>query len=89
MSYRLPSGKLPRILKKHTCRTRFGDVELAHNHRFKAEVSGFFISPHLQNLMALADASDVYSASNDLFKAFLDIDMSVSQVYRVSKVLVN
>ncbi|WP_071501470.1 hypothetical protein [Arsenicibacter rosenii] len=37
--------------------------------------------------MALAGVSDVYSASNDLFKAFLGIDMSVSQVYRVSSVL--
>lgn len=39
--------------------------------------------------MALAGTSDVFSASNDLFKAFLDMDMSVSQVYRVSNVLGN
>lgn len=37
--------------------------------------------------MALAGVSDVYSASNDLFKAFLNIDVSASQVYRVSSVL--
>jgi hypothetical protein len=39
--------------------------------------------------MALAGVSDVYSASNDLFQAFLGINMSVSQVYRVSNVLGN
>lgn len=37
--------------------------------------------------MALAGASDVYSASNDLIKSFLGIPISVSQVYRVSNVL--
>lgn len=37
--------------------------------------------------MALAGASDVYSASNDLFESFLGISISVSQVYRVSNVL--
>lgn len=37
--------------------------------------------------MALAGTSDVYSASNDLFKAFLEIDIAISQVYRVSNVL--
>lgn len=39
--------------------------------------------------MALAGVSDVYSASNDLFHAFLGIDISVSQVYRVSNILGN
>jgi hypothetical protein len=39
--------------------------------------------------MALAGVSDVYSASNDLFRAFLGIDVSASQVYRVSNVLGN
>lgn len=37
--------------------------------------------------MALAGASDVYSASNDLLNAFLGVTQSVSQVYRVSTVL--
>lgn len=37
--------------------------------------------------MALAGASDVYSASNDLIKSFLGIAISASQVYRVSNVL--
>lgn len=37
--------------------------------------------------MALAGASDVYSASNDLFQSFLGIPISASQVYRVSNVL--
>lgn len=37
--------------------------------------------------MALAGASDVYSASSNLFEAFLGIDVSASQVYRVSSVL--
>ena len=52
-------------------------------------MNGFFISPHLQNLMALAGVSDVYSASNDVFRAFLGIEVSGSQVYRVSNVLGN
>lgn len=34
--------------------------------------------------MALADVNDVYSKSNDLLKAFLGIDISESQVYRVT-----
>lgn len=34
--------------------------------------------------MALAGVSDVYSAGNDLIKAFLGIDLSATQVYRVS-----
>ena len=37
--------------------------------------------------MALAGVSDVYSASSNLFRAFLQIDVSPSQVYRVSTVL--
>lgn len=37
--------------------------------------------------MALAGASEVYGASNDLFKAFLGIDTSSSQLYRVSTIL--
>ena len=37
--------------------------------------------------MAIAGVSDVYSASNDLFRAFLEIDVSASQVYRVSTLL--
>lgn len=37
--------------------------------------------------MALAGVSDVYSASTNWFKAFLGIDISTSQVYRVSSVL--
>lgn len=37
--------------------------------------------------MALAGASDVYSASNELLNAFLGITQSVSQVYRLSTVL--
>lgn len=73
--------------KKNRCQTRFGQVELAHSHRFKAKTNGFFITPYLQELMALAGASDVYSASNDLFKAFLGMDISATQIYRVSSLL--
>ena len=39
--------------------------------------------------MALAGVSDVYAARSDLFKAFLGIHMSASQVYRVSNILGN
>ncbi len=78
------TGKPP---KKNTCQTRFGKIEIAHNHRFKAKTNGFFITPYLQELMALAGVSDVYSAGNDLLKAFLGIDLSVSQVYRVTNLL--
>jgi hypothetical protein len=44
----------------------------------------FSISPYLQNLMAWAGVSDVYSKSNDLLNAFLEINISESQVYRVT-----
>lgn len=37
--------------------------------------------------MAIAGVSDVYSASSDVFKAFLGIDISPIQVYRVSNQL--
>lgn len=37
--------------------------------------------------MALAGVSDVYSASNDLLNAFLGINLSLSQVYRVTNLL--
>jgi hypothetical protein len=57
---------------------------LSKNHRFEAKCNGFFISPYLQNLMALAGVSDVYSKSNDLLNAFLGINISESQVYRVT-----
>jgi hypothetical protein len=62
-------------------------VEIAHSHRFKAKTNGFFITPHLQELMARAGVSDVYSASNDLLEAFLGIPISLSQVYRVTHLL--
>ena len=57
-------GQAPENPQKKNCRTRFGTIELGHNHRFKPKVNGFFISPHLQNLMALAGVSDVYSAAS-------------------------
>jgi hypothetical protein len=37
--------------------------------------------------MALAGVSDVYSKSNDLLNTFLGIDISESQVYRVTDCL--
>lgn len=62
-------------------------IEIAHSHRFKAKTNGFFITPHLQELMARAGVSDVYSASNDLLEAFLGVPISLSQVYRVTHLL--
>jgi len=62
-------------------------VEIAHSHHFKAKTNGFFITPHLQDLMARAGVSDVYSASNELLEAFLGIPISLSQVYRVTHLL--
>ena len=87
MSYRQPLEKHLKTPKKNNCQTRFGQIEVAHSHRFKAKTNGFFITPYLQELMALAGVSDVYSASSNLFRAFLQIDVSPSQVYRVSTVL--
>ena len=87
MSYRQPLEKHLKTPKKNNCQTRFGQIEVAHSHRFKAKTNGFFIIPYLQELMALAGVSDVYSASSNLFRAFLQIDVSPSQVYRVSTVL--
>lgn len=87
MSYRPLLGNRLKILKKNTCQTRYGLVEIAHSHRFKAKTNGFFITPYLQELMAHAGVSDVYSASNDLLEAFLGIRVSLSQVYRVTHLL--
>lgn len=50
-------------------------------------MNGFFISPYLQELMAIAGVSDVYSASSKILNAFLGIDIALSQVYRVTNLL--
>lgn len=54
---------------------------------FQAKTHGFFISPYLQDLMARAGVSEVYSESNDLLQIFLCIKVATTQVFRVTNAL--
>lgn len=81
--------KAPANKQKKHLSNPLGKVELAKNYRFEAKCNGFFISPCLHNLIALAGVSDVYSKSNDLLNAFLEITISENQVYRVTDCIGN
>ena len=86
-SWRVTLGNYLNRCEKKYCQSRFGRIAIADDHVFKAKTHGFFISPYLQDLMARAGVSDVYSESNDLLRMFLCIEVATTQVFRVTNAL--
>ena len=81
-------GELPESPRKIKYgQSRFGRIAIADDHAFQAKTHGFFISPYLQDLMARAGVSDVYSESNDLLQMFLGIEVATTPVFRVTNAL--
>jgi hypothetical protein len=57
---------------------------VSKSHPFSLPVRGRRVSPYLQSLMTYAGVNEVYAQGKDLFAKFLRIEVSTSQVYRVT-----
>ena len=64
--------------------TTLGYVTINNNHRFSKRTNGFQISPRLQELMVYAGQTDSYDNCNEVIKTFINVEVSSTQVYRVS-----
>lgn len=64
--------------------TQFGQVNINKSHDFSEGMNGFQISPRLEEMMVYADQMDCYEKCNEVLHQFLDINVSVAQVYRVT-----
>ena len=70
--------------KKKTL-TKFGEITLSKSHNYmKDSKNGFGISPLMQELMTYAGHLDCYAKSDEILNRFLSVEVSVSQVYRVT-----
>jgi hypothetical protein len=65
--------------------TRFGEIATVKSNPYMDGVKhGFGISPCMQELMTYAGHLDCYVRSHEILSQFLSIEMSPSQVYRVT-----
>ena len=64
--------------------TRLGYIDINKTHDYSEPVQGFRISPYLQSLMTYAGVKDVYASSKEFFETLLRLNVSPSQVYRVT-----
>jgi hypothetical protein len=62
----------------------FGEVTIAKSHPFSDALNGFQISPRMQQLMTYCGQLDSYEKSNEVLKEMLQIEVSDSQIYRVT-----
>jgi hypothetical protein len=62
----------------------FGEVTIAKNHPFSDALNGFQISPRMQQLMTYCGQLDSYEKSNEVLKEMLQIEVSDTQIYRVT-----
>lgn len=62
----------------------FGEVTISKKHPFSEAVNGFQISPRMQQLMAYCGQLDSYEKSNEVLKEMLQIEVSETQIYRVT-----
>ena len=64
--------------------TKFGKLEIVNAHAFSKGCNGYQISPFLQELMIYAGQLDSYQLCNEILQKFLDIQVSATQVFRVT-----
>lgn len=65
--------------------TKFGKVTILKSHRYiQSNRNGFGISPFMQELMVYAGHLECYEKCNEVLEKFLSIEVSTSQVYRVT-----
>ena len=64
--------------------TVFGELTIARIHPFSEAVNGFQISPGMQQLMTYCGQLDSYEKSNEVLKEMLQIEVSDTQIYRVT-----
>lgn len=62
----------------------FGELTVAKSHPFSEAVNGFHISPRMQQLMTYFGHLDSYEKSNEVLKEMLQIEVSDTQIYRVT-----
>src|SRR5665213_2047210 len=74
---------LPGDRRKKTL-TVFGEIAIAKKHPYSEAVNGFQISPRMQQLMAYCGQLDSYEKSNEVLKEMLQIEVSETQIYRVT-----
>lgn len=61
-----------------------GELTIAKSHPFSEAVNGFQISPRMQQLMTYCGQLDSYEKSNEVLKEMLQIEVSETQIYRVT-----
>ena len=64
--------------------TRYGKISISNKHPFSKAVNGFQISPRMQELMVYAGQLDSYERCNEVIGEFINIEVSVAQVYRLT-----
>jgi len=64
--------------------TRFGKISINNQHPFSKALNGFQISPRLQELMVYAGQLDSYERCNEVISEFINVEVSVAQVYRLT-----
>ena len=64
--------------------TVFGELTIAKSHPFSEAVNGFQISPRMQQLMTYCGQLDSYEKSNEVLKEMLQVEVSETQIYRVT-----
>ena len=70
------------VKKKTLC--RYGKIQIAAVHSFSEAVHGFQISPYMQEKMVYAGQCDCYGAAGDLLWRFLGVEVSTTQVQRLT-----
>lgn len=64
--------------------TRFGEISISNKHPFSKGMNGFQISPRMQELMVYAGQLDSYEKCDEIIREFINIEVSITQVYRVT-----
>lgn len=64
--------------------TTLGYVTINNSHSFSQGKNGFQISPRMQELMVYAGQMDCYENCNEVISQFLDVEVSSTQVHRVT-----
>ena len=64
--------------------TSLGKIEISNQSVFSTGKNGFQISPYLQEKMVYVGQLDCYCQSSELLKELINIEMSNSQIYRVT-----
>lgn len=62
----------------------FGEVTISKKHPYSESVNEFQISPRMQQLMAYCGQLDIYEKSSEVLKEMLQIDISETQIFRVT-----